>query len=179
MRWNAMPKTKPITHAYRIHMLIAPFAERLFLVNGGHAQNPASIRRMMNLIEQSRADFGAMVGLDRAKLMDCRTREKKMAMLYGSVCFVLHAQQEPDAWMHSVSAETATMTRELVRDADTMLRAYWEQIATFADVLLSANGLRLSAGDVNQWRDTHFQRCDIALSARASADTQMEAQANG
>lgn len=158
-----MPKTKPMTHAYRVHMLIAPFAERQFLANSGHAESPASLRRMMELIEQSRADFGAILGLERARVVDCRTREKKTAMLYGSVCFMLRARREPGAWLRSVSPETATMTRKLVRDTDTMLRAYWDQITAFADALLSADKHRLSARDVNAWRDAHFQQRDISF----------------
>lgn len=164
MRWNAMPKTKPMTHAYRVHTLIAPFAEQQFLISSGQADSPAATLRMMELIEQSRADFGAIVGLERVRVMDCRTREKKTAMLYGSVCFMLRTQREPDAWVRSVSAETVAMTRELVRDADAMLRAYAEQIAAFADALLSAGQHRLSQRAVNAWRDEHFQRCDVALS---------------
>lgn len=166
MRWNAMAKTKPMTHAYRICTLIAPFAEFQFIASSGETGNFES--RMRDFTDQSRADFGQVLGLERAKLLDCRTRATKTALLYGRVCLMLRAQREPDAWARAVSPETVQMTRELVSDADTMLRAYGEQVAEFADVLLSAHEHRLSPRDVNTWRDAHFQRCDVTLSARAT-----------
>jgi hypothetical protein len=59
------------------------------------------------------------------------------------------------------------MTRNLVRDTNAMLRAYWDQIAAFADVLLCAPGHRLTARDVIAWHDEHFQRCSVTLSAQS------------
>lgn len=171
LHWNAMPKTKPMTHAYRINMLIAPFAEFQFLVNMGLAstgdgQSPAALRGLLRIVEQSRGDFGAIIGLERTKLLDSRRRENKAAMLYGTVCFAFRAQREPDTWVQSVSSETVIMTRVLVRDTDAMLGAYWEQIAAFAEVLLDAKEHRLSQRELNAWRDENFQRCNVELSER-------------
>jgi len=80
---------------------------------------------------------------------------------------MLRAQRELDVWARAISPDTLAMTRGLVRDTDTLLRAYGEQIAAFADLLLSADDHQLSQCDVSAWRDEHFQRRDVMLSERS------------
>lgn len=90
----------------------------------------------------------------------------KATMNYGRACFLLWMGGEkriPAGWLDS---EMGVLTQDLVHDADMMLRAYGKQIATFANAILGADGLQMTPGDVAQWRDEHFQRCDVTLSAR-------------
>jgi hypothetical protein len=61
---------------------------------------------------------------------------------------------------HSPNGVDAAIVN-LAREAETLLRAYWNQIGAFAKVLLSAETHRLSEGDVNTWRIDHFQRCGL------------------
>jgi hypothetical protein len=169
MRWNAMPQTKRMTHAYRISTIIAPFAEFNHLVTAHKLSRgqkaPAAVRQLaLDLVSQSRCDFGHILGL-KTRALQNDTRATKTAMFYGNVCFAVWGKREPENWTRS--RDNAAMTRDLVRDTDAMLRAYWGQIAAFANMLLTTDGLRLTAADVEKWRDGHFQRCGVVLSARA------------
>lgn len=61
-----------------------------------------------------------------------------------------------------------TASRALTRNADALVRVYSGQIDALADAIFSAPNFRLTAKQLAKWRDEHFQRCDVALSARAA-----------
>ncbi len=88
----------------------------------------------------------------------------------AKACFLIWWGKEKQIPAEVLDNETGEMMRDLVRDTDVMLRAYWEQIIEFANALLGADGLQMTPGDITKWRDTHFQRCDVALSARGIAE---------
>ncbi len=147
----APSESERIQYASWVCALVAPFAEWTYWKKCGDAVDT------LKLISSCRADFAVMSVADAS--IDILED-------YGRVCFLLWGGKKVENW---ADAEMDAMTRDLVRDADAMLRAYWGQIEIFADALLGANGLHLSSADVDRWRDANFKRCDVALSTRAGA----------
>jgi hypothetical protein len=141
-----------VAYASWVATMIAPFAEY------HHRADDADLD-LENLLSSCRMDFAEPLGPNTSH---------DAAMNYGRVCFLLWMGGEKrlpaEGWL---DGETGEMTRDLVHDADLMLRAYWEQICAFANALLGTDGLQMTAREVAQWRDEHFQRCDVVLSARS------------
>jgi hypothetical protein len=140
--------------------VVAPFAEYQ------HRADDDNLDLAMLLSSCSR-DFADVLGHRNPLAHDAGVN-------YGRFCFLLWMGKEKRIPAGAVDGETLAMTRDLVRDADAMLRAYWEQIVRFANALLHTDGLQMTLGDVAQWRDAHFQRCNVALSARARGSATTE-----
>jgi hypothetical protein len=141
-----------VAYASWVATVIAPFAEYQCRADEDDLD-------LQDLLSSCRLDFATVLGSGATTTT---------AMNCGRACFLMWWGEEKKIPAGVVDAETGEMLRDLVRDSDAMLRAYWMQIVTFANALLGADGLKMTPGDMTQWRDKHFQRCDVALSARAN-----------
>jgi hypothetical protein len=154
-RWTQLTLTEQLAYACKLSGLAGPFTEYMYrdLAHGNVDFEP--------LISSARLDFASIIGTKLTP--ETRGAELEMVTNYARLYFLIWLQSEPEEFARRASAETVTEARNLVGDADAMLRAYWDQIAAFADALLSADKYRLSARDVNAWREGHFRRCSVVL----------------
>ena len=159
--WTQLPNNRETWYASHVATLIAPFAE---FVYRDKTSDDFNWERM---ISSARGDFAIIASVTNAE----HSPEKvplDMQMNYGRMCFLIWFRREPENFVRVASVGAVSHFRDLVSDADAMLKAYWEQIVAFANALLSTDNYRISQRDVNAWRDANFRRCRVVFSAAAN-----------
>jgi hypothetical protein len=165
--WTQMPQNPHTQYVFWVGGLIAPFGEYRQRDHPAAEGDGCSNEELAQLMIASISDFAPIFRLEVVQTgqhtAGMKPADMRVVENWQRLFFMLWLGQEPEGWEKQTDKETVTTVRDLVHDTDTMLMAYWKQIAALGNAILSAPEFRLSGDEVAAWQDQHFKKLDVTL----------------